>query len=196
MNKTAEIATLWAAYENEHPNASIAEFCQAYLAGMEEKKAEFWNSPIPPDAASTLIKLTGRITKVHNLNATMAFRTHGLSGFDDFLYLNTIAHASSPKKTDIIYANFNELSSGLLILDRLKTNKLIKEETDSDDRRSKRLSLTKKGSDMLAACYKTLSQINEICFTSASEEQIKYCIQVLTPVESALAENWQKDRSR
>lgn len=198
MNKTVELVNLWAKYEEENPKAEISQFCQAYLVNQEQKnrKVAFWESPIPPDSASLLTKLIGRIARLHNLYALAAFKDCGISSFDEFLYLNSIANTSNSKKTDVIWANFNELSSGLLILDRLKKAKLIVEQGDELDKRAKRLEITKEGASVLQACYQQLNEVNEMCLGGLAEEQVKLCIQVLQPVEASLARQWLKDKKK
>ncbi|NIJ52652.1 MarR family winged helix-turn-helix transcriptional regulator [Dyadobacter arcticus] len=198
MNKTAELVNLWAQFEEENPEAEISRFCQAYLVSQEQKteKAAFWQSPLPPDKTSMLTKLIGRIAKLHNLYAIAAFKDHGVGSFDEFLYLNSIASTPNPKKTDVIIANFNELSSGLLILDRLRKAKLIEELSDDLDKRTKRLAMTKEGISILVACYEKLNDVNEMCFDGLSEEQISLCIQLLQPVEALLAKSWLNNKKK
>lgn len=192
MNKAVQLLNLWASYEEENPKADLAQFCQAYLAGQQSKAslATFWQSPAPPDSASLLIKLIGRIAKLHTLQALAAFRECGLNSFDEFLYLSSVAYMANPKKTDVISAHFNELSSGLLILDRLKKSGLILEQADALDKRTKRLTITNKGQTQLEACYQKLSEVNQLCFGELDEEQLDLSIHLLQPVESSLAQQW------
>ena len=198
MNKTVELINLWAKYEEENPKAEIGQFCQEYLVNLAQKtrRVTFWQSPVPPDSTSMLTKLIGRIAKLHNLYAVDAFKDCGISSFDDFLYLNSIAHTPNPKKTDIILANFSELSSGLLILDRLKKAKLIVEQGDELDKRTKRLEMTKEGASVLEACYQKLNEVNEMCFSGLTEEQVKLSIELLQPVEASLARKWLEDKKK
>ena len=198
MNKTVELVNLWAKYEVENPKAEISQFCQAYLVNQEQKtkKVTFWQSPVPPDSASMLTKLVGRIAKLHNLYTVGAFKNLGINSFDEFLYLNSIANTLNPKKTDVILANFNELSSGLLILDRLKKAKLIVEQEDELDKRTKRLEMTKEGASVLEACYQKLTEVNEMCFGGLTEEEVKLCVQLLQPVEASLARKWLENRKK
>ncbi|MDJ1505791.1 hypothetical protein [Xanthocytophaga agilis] len=198
MNKTVELVNLWAKYEQENPAAELSQFCQAYLISQEQKnkKADFWQSPIPPDNISMLTKLIGRIAKLHHLYAVIAFKECGISSFDEFLYLNSIATAPNSKKTNVILANFNELSSGLLILDRLKKANLIAEKEDELDKRSKPISITKEGARVLEACYQKLSQVNQMCFGQLTQEQIQLGIQLLQPIEASLAKQWLADKKR
>ncbi|WP_461102892.1 MarR family winged helix-turn-helix transcriptional regulator [Spirosoma koreense] len=192
MNKAVELLNLWASYEEENPRAELVQFCQAYLVSQQPKagSASFWQSPVPPDKASLLIKLIGRISKLHTLHALAAFKESGLNSFDEFLYLSSVAYMTNPKKTDVISAHFNELSSGLLILDRLKKSGLILEQGDALDKRTKRLTITSKGQSQLEACYQKLNQVNQLCFGDLAEDQVELGIQLLQPVEATLAEHW------
>lgn len=198
MNKTVELINLWAKYEEEHPKADISQFCQAYLVKQEQKtnRVAFWQSPVPPDSASMLTKLIGRIAKLHNLHAVGAFKECGINSFEEFLYLNSIANSSNPKKTDVILANFTELSSGLLILDRLKKANLISEQGDEIDKRAKRLAMTREGAVVLQACYQKLNAVNQLCFGGLAEQQVELCIDLLQPVEAWLAKQWLADKGK
>jgi len=196
MNKTAELVALWADYEIDHPDADISQFCRAYLAsqGPTASSVTFWHSPLPPDQTSVLTKLIGRIAKLHSIQVLKSFSDLGISNFDEFLYLNSVVSTASPKKTEVIFANFNELSSGLLILDRLKKANLIVEKADDTDKRVKRLTITEAGETALNACYQKLYELSRLCFGGLSQEQVALCTQWLQPVEAALAAQWLADK--
>ena len=67
---------------------------------------------------------------------------------EDFTYLYTLKRLGSMTKTQLIEANVHEKTSGIEIIRRLLNNDLIKESVDDQDRRSKRLILTKKGDEL------------------------------------------------
>lgn len=191
MNKTAELVNAWAAYEAKYPEAGLKDFCRSYLAESDETgDPGFWMSPVPPDSISLLTKLVGRIAKLHSIYAVNSFKECGINSFDEFLYLNSIASTRELRKTEAVTANFNELSSGLLIIDRLIKAKLVAEQPDKEDKRSKRMQVTKKGLQILETCYKKLADINKLCFEGLNEEQVKLCTQLLQPVEFFLADKW------
>lgn len=198
MNKTAELVKLWADYEVNHPDAGIDEFCHFFLVNEREKenKINFSGSVMPPDLHSVMIKMIGRVVKLHNNYALTTLKECGLNSIDEFLYLNTIATNDSSKKTQVIYSNFNELSSGLLILDRLKNKLLISEVDDKEDKRSKIVSVTKKGSKTLKDCYKKLSAINEFFFRDMPDDDIRLCIQLLSPTEVKFSAKWVEDKGK
>jgi DNA-binding MarR family transcriptional regulator len=67
---------------------------------------------------------------------------------EDFTYLYALKRAGSLTKTQLIEINVHEKTSGLEIIRRLLNSGLIEESIDDEDRRSKRLFLTKKGDSM------------------------------------------------
>jgi hypothetical protein len=94
--------------------------------------------------------------------------------------LNDIAANDEPKKTEVIFANFNELSSGLLILDRLKKAGLI----------------TEKGTAVLRECYLKLNEINHAIFEEMPEDDMLLCVQLLSPTESRISTKWIQDKRK
>jgi predicted transcriptional regulator len=198
MNKTVELVKLWGDYETAHPTDGIVEFCRFLLLKekQEKRKIGFAKSAMPGQPSSVLAKMLGRLGRLLNNYAGFAIRQSGLSGFEEFFYLNDIAANEEPKKTEVIYANFNELSSGLLILDRLKRAGLTIEKPDKQDKRIKRLMITKKGTAILHECYSKLNEINNIIFEDMPEEDMLLCIQLLSPTESRISNKWIEDKRK
>jgi len=198
MNKTAELVIAWAEYETTHSNAGIDDFCHAYIINKraKEKSKMLLGGNLPPDSYSVMAKMIGRLSKLHNTYAVIALKECGLNNLDEFLYLNSIGNAEAPKKTTVIYANFNELSSGLLILGRMMKKGLIVEATDKEDKRSKRLKLTKKGNNLLTLCYEKMGVLNEWFFKSISKEDIDLCVHLLSGVETNFSSKWVEDKAK
>lgn len=197
MNKTAELVRLWAAYEEAHPEATLNDFYRYMM--VEEKgpqhKAEFLGGDIPPDIHSTAAKLIGRIASFHFGYAQSALKDVGVNNFDDFLYMSTIHNAKKPRKTEVIYKNFSELSSGLLIIDRLKKAKWVEEQNDLEDKRSKRLSLTPKGQDVLFQCYQKMVKACTLFYGTIGPDDLKLCVQLLSPLDLKFAGLWTEHKN-
>ena len=198
MNKTVELVKLWGDYETAHPADGILEFCRFLLLKEKQQKQTlaFAKSAMPDHPASVLAKMLGRLGRLLNNYAGFAIRQSGLSGFEDFFYLNDISANDQPIKTEVIFANFNELSSGLLILDRLKKAGLITEKPDNKDKRMKRLMITKKGAVVLRECYLKLNEINQVIFGEMPEDEMLLCIQLLSPTESRISTKWIQDKRK
>jgi DNA-binding MarR family transcriptional regulator len=196
MDTTVELVNKWADYHAAHPGGGIDEFCHFHIISNREANTNktFLGGNVPPDVYSMMAKLIGRLSKLHNSYALMALKEAGVNSMDEFLYLNSIKNSILPRKTEVINNNFNELSSGLLILGRIKEKGLLKEEADTTDKRSKRLTLTKKGEVALKHCYKNMAIINAYFFSEVPAADIQLCVQLLTGLETKFASKWQADK--
>jgi len=147
MNKTIELVNEWGNFESNHPGANIDDFCRHHLASHQKQKIEgpLTGGVIPPTSDGLLLKLIGRIHKLNMSYANNALEGTGLNQVEEFGMMLTIQQEKNPRKTEIIYANLFELSSGTDMLNRLKKRHLIKEYDDLDDKRSKRVELTPAG---------------------------------------------------
>jgi len=186
MNKTAEIVKCWAAFEEEHPEAGIHDFFRYELIREreEEKSGKFLGGVMPPQPDQVLAKVMDRIIKIHSVYASDLLKSIDIGGMDEFLYLNNVQHLEKPRKIDVIHTNFNELSSGLLILERLKKKGLLTESADPGDKRSKLITLTAEGQKKLQACYELLDKVNRVIFKDMLSDDISLCIQLLKPIET------------
>lgn len=198
MNKAVKLLNLWADFENSHPAAEIEDFCRYLL--IQEKEMErrkvFSDTTLPPDNLSKLAKIVGRVSRLHNAYAVIALKEYGLSSIDEFIYLNDINSADMPQKTKVINSNFNELSSGLLILERLKKKKLITEEENSNDKRSKILNMTVRGVKVLKDCFEKLNTVNRLFFNKMSADDILMSIHLLSSTEEEFSSRWSIDKSK
>lgn len=196
MNKTVELVNEWGNFEKEHPDAHILDFCRYMLGKQTENagKENYLGGAIPPDHFSQVAKMLGRISKIHASVALPLLKKHGINSFEDFAFLNTIYRMGQPRKIDVINSNFVELSSGLLILERLKKSRWIDEKTDDNDKRSKRLNILPKGKEVLEQVYKHMAVLNQQCFGVVPADDLALCVLLLGPVEAAMAELWLKTK--
>lgn len=186
MNKTAELVNQWVSFETEYPGSELQDFFRYQLISERENETgeKFLGGVVPPQPDQVLAKTMDRIVKLYMLYTTNPLKEEGLGSFDEFLYLNNIQNLETSRKIDIINANFNELSSGLLILQRLKKKGMITEEPDPNDQRSKLIGLTKQGQQKLNACYKLLDKVNQVIFKEMKTDDILLCIRLLKPIET------------
>jgi DNA-binding MarR family transcriptional regulator len=197
INKTAELVKLWAEYEQTHTDAELEDFCRHYLIkGREKHNMDgFLGGNVPPGRDQMLIKLMGRVTTMFLVYAEHALKETAIEQFSEFTYLNTIQNMDRPKKTDVINDNFMELSSGLLLIDRLIKRGWIKEQSDKADKRSKRLELSETGIGVLYNCYMILEKLCALYFKDMSSDDLQLCLHLLTPVEIRHASAWQKNKA-
>jgi len=185
MDVTTLLVMQWADFHANHPNANIEDFCRYHLIHNSEKfnKEEFLGGIVPSLATGMLVKLLNRIIKLYQDYAVSAFSESGITSFEEFVFLNFIGSSNEPRKTEVVYKNFNELSSGLLVIGRLKSKGYVSERNDDEDKRAKRVKLTKKGENVLKICRRQLLLLNEIFFQGIPDDDIHLCTQLLTPIE-------------
>ena len=198
MNRTVVLVNEWAAFEKEHPDASIEDFCRHFLASRRhpEVKGPLVGGVVPTINDGLLLKIIGRISKLNMNYANLALRGTGLNQIEEFGILLTIQQEKNPKKTEVIYANLYELSSGTDMLARMKKRGLTKEYDDKQDKRSKRLELTAKGEKVAEACKIKILKNATMMMNDLTEDDKQLCIQLLKNVEVKFSALWQKHKGR
>jgi DNA-binding MarR family transcriptional regulator len=198
MNKTIALVNAWGDFETRHPNGSIDDFCRHYLAshGKPKMKGPMAGGVIPPNSAALLLKLIGRIHKLNMSYMDTALKGTGLKQIEEFGMLLTIEQEKNPRKTDIIYANLFELSSGTDMLNRLIKRNLIKQKDDPEDKRSKRIELTQAGEKAIALCILRAGKVARMMTGDLSEDDRQLAIHLLKNTEIKFSARWQEDKGK
>lgn len=192
MNKTVEIVNAWGAFEQQFPGGGIDEFCRHYLASQKIRGEGPGAFAMPPE--SRLMRLVGRIARLHAGYAMAALEGTPLNSIEEFGLLSTIRQLNEPKKTEAISACLYELSTGTDMLARLRKKGLFMEYNDKTDKRSKRLKLTKKGEAVLDECHERIKKLAKTMMGDLREEDQKICIQLLKGVEDKYVGLWQDNK--
>jgi len=197
VNQTVELVKRWGAYEAQHPGASIEDFCRHQLA--QNVKPESFGRPkgeLRPDLNGQLVILLRRIGKFHIAYSNKALEGTGLDQMEEFGILVTIYNQKNPIKSEAIYNNIMELSSGSNMLIRLKKRGLVSEYDDEQDKRVKRLKLTAKGEATLLNAKEVVLKVAHMMVNDLSDEQKRLCIQLLSPVDRRFSGLFQKQRNK
>jgi DNA-binding MarR family transcriptional regulator len=198
MNKTVELVNNWAEFEAKYPNGNVEDFCRHYLAHQKQKKiaGTLVGGVVPSFNEGLLLKIIGRISKLNMAYANIALRGTELNQIEEFGILQTIKKEKNPKKTEVIYANLFELSSGTDMLNRMKKRGLIKEYTDKEDKRSKRIELTPKGEKTAAVCSAKIGKNAKMLMKDLDDDAKELCIQLLQNIEIKFSALWQQHKSK
>jgi DNA-binding MarR family transcriptional regulator len=197
INQTVELVRLWGVYEAKHPGASIDDFCRNHLAG--EIKKESYGTPkgeLRPDLNGQLVILLRRIGKFHIAYSNKALEGTGLGQMEEFGILVTIYNQKNPIKSEAIYNNIMELSSGTNMLIRMKKRGLVSEYDDEQDKRVKRLTLTAKGEAVLLKAKDLVLRVARMMVNDLSDEEKQLCIQLLQPVDRRFSGLFQKQKNK
>lgn len=198
MNKTVALVNEWADFEAKHPDGNIDDFCRYYLARQNDEKAEglLVGGVVPHIVDGLLMKIIGRISKLNMSYANMALKGTDLNQIEEFGMLVTIKQEKNPKKTEVIYANLFELSSGTDMLNRMKARGLIREYDDQEDKRSKRIELTTKGEKVVRTCFERITQNAKMMTHGMTEDDKELCVKLLKGIEIKLSSLWQQHRGK
>lgn len=195
-NKTVALVNEWALFEEQHPNAEIADFCRFYLSRQDHllPNKDLVGGVIPPFNDGLMMKIIGRIGKLNMYYSNLALKDTPLNQIDEFGLLVTIRQEKNPKKTEAIYSNLFELSSGTDILNRMLKKGLIREEIDEEDKRAKRISLTEKGEEAYQLCLQRVTKNATMMTSQLGQDEKKLIIHLLKDIEIKFSALWQKSR--
>lgn len=200
MNKTVELVNLWGKYEEEHPEASIEDFCRHLLISRRESpiappvETQEGVMPIPLDGL--LLRTLGKITKLNMLYVNRAFDGTGLNQIEEFGILMSIMQQKNPRKTEVIYDNLQELSSGTDMVNRLIKRGLIAEYADPEDKRAKRLQITETGKKVIYSCMGRVVKSSRMLMKDMGKDDKLLCVQLLKEVEAKFSKRWPQDKTR
>ncbi|SEO12902.1 DNA-binding transcriptional regulator, MarR family [Mucilaginibacter gossypiicola] len=197
MNKTVELVKLWGDYEMQNPECSLDDFFrhQVTATAIDEKNAvPDWQ--LRPGINGRLMILIRRIGKYHMVYSNKALEGTGLDQIEEFGILVTIFNQVNPIKSEAIYNNIIELSSGTNMLNRLKKRGLITEYDDIDDKRIKRLKLTILGEETLGKAKVRVLEVARMMTNVLSEEDKQLCFQLLNPVSEKFDGTFQKFKNK
>jgi DNA-binding MarR family transcriptional regulator len=192
MNKTVELVNAWADFETKYPKGSIEDFCRHHLARQRNRtvKGRLVGGVIPPFNDGLLLKIFGRITKLNMFYANKALEGTEINQIEEFGVLATISQDINPRKTDVIYSNLLDLSSGSDMLNRLKKRGLIREYRDEKDKRSRRVELTVKGKRTMELCYEKISRNVRMLMYDLNHDDKELCVHVLKDIEIKFSALW------
>jgi DNA-binding MarR family transcriptional regulator len=199
MSEIVKLVTEWDAFEKEHKNASIEDFCRYYLIKEREakKKDELFGGHMPPEINSTMAKLIGRLSSIMVYHFKNSVKQENNIDIEWFTLINVIHFRKECRKTDAITECFLELSTGIDILNRLHKNGYISERGDPSDKRARLVKLTAKGEGMLIQCWKSLGKISFFIYNDLETDDKKIVLQLLSNIDTKhskiIAENKGKD---
>jgi DNA-binding MarR family transcriptional regulator len=198
LNKAVELVTELAGFDERYPDGSVEDFCRYYLLHKSgQNKLPNTHVGLAPAAIDfSLMRLIGRISKLHTIYALKATEGTGINSSEEFSLLNSIVSLNEPRKTEAIYTALFELSTGIDMLNRLKKVGFIEEYNDKDDRRSKRVKVTTKGMVALSTCRVRMLKLAEMEFFDLSNDEKKICFQLLSSVDAKFSSLWQSHKGK
>lgn len=201
MNKTVALVNAWAAYETEHPDATLEGFCRHYLLypsnqpGTSPLLPNFGGGPVPPQPKNYLLKLIHYLTRLGGDYFQKAFEhIPEIRKKEDFYLLNTIHSKRECRKTEVIHDQIMDLTTGMDALARLVQTGLLEERVDPADRRARLLRLTPEGERVLRSCYQASKAVAQMLFHTLGDEEVLWSIGLLRHTEAIHSARYQELR--
>ncbi|MDR6944094.1 MarR family winged helix-turn-helix transcriptional regulator [Mucilaginibacter pocheonensis] len=197
INQTVELITLWGQFQQQYPEASLKEFFSYQAAtAVKAEKIPTADGKLLPDINGRLVILLRRIGKFHISYSNKALEGTELDQIEEFGILVTIHNMGNPIKSEAIYNNIIELSSGTNMLIRMKKKGLVTEYNDTEDKRVKRLKVTKKGEKVLNLAKDQVLKVAKMIVQDLSDEDKQLCMQLLGPIDKRFSGLYQKQKSK
>ena len=185
MNKIVSLVNEWDSFEKSHPDAELSEFCRFYLIREEQKlspREKMVGGVLPPNDTALLMKMMGRIIGAFSLYLKAAMAKTKVPFAETFFFLGALKYKEM-NKTALANECMMEYSTAVEYIGKLIKAGLIIEKESATDKRSKEVSITKKGEEQLMECYQYLHKIAEIMFGDMSNDSIRLVTHLLSQVE-------------
>ncbi len=122
----------------------------------------------PINLIAQLVVFLNRYAKFYTKDA---LKNTELQTVDEFGYLSILYTYPSLTKTELIYLNVQEKTSGTEVIKRLLRSELIHQFDDPDDKRSQRVALTEKGKTVLFEAFENMGNVSKIMSAGISYKE-------------------------
>ncbi|CAA6823029.1 MAG: Transcriptional regulator [uncultured Aureispira sp.] len=107
------------------------------------------------------------------------FKDSPLQTMEDFGFLATLAMFGDLRKNELIQKNTSEFTSGMEVIRRLERNDLIQSFLDQEDRRARRVKITKKGQAVFYQTLPVLKKMGDIATGELTESETQQLFELL-----------------
>jgi len=124
-----------------------------------------------------------------------AFSNTLLNTIDEFGFLATLLIEKSLLKNELINKHLLEISSGSEVLKRLINNDLVYENPDENDKRAKRVSLTKKGRKVIMIAFEDMHKVSEITIGNLNNSELNETLSAFNKMTYFHRQIYKQDRN-
>lgn len=161
---------------------NMVQFGQWLQYEEQEKKSQEFHDRVPVESTGkdgVIGYQLGGIMSYTDTWTKLAFRNLPLVGMQDFGILKFIEITGNPSKKDIAQKAVMEASTCFEIIKRLQKNNLISENTDKEDKRIRRVSLTENGQEVLQKATNQVLKLSKFLLADLQEEEKGLMLKVL-----------------
>ncbi len=170
-----ETFNVWLAYRIEKQKIANNANTKIYSVNDDFNKVQTQEALISRQVGA-LYKFAKHYTKKILLNTPV-------NSIDEFGFLASLTTRKDYTKTELINQNLIEITSGTEIIKRLIRKDYAKESKDPDDGRGKRVSITRKGLEVVVGIFNQMGDAANIVAGNLSEFEKKQLVQILSKLE-------------
>lgn len=185
FNKITELIKNYELFLVDHPEGDFSEYGQ----WLSCKYADFENGAVHSNITTEtqhhlefykqmplerqFLTLLSRASRFIDFYIRKALEDTKVNSRLEFQFLISIKEMGEPRKTDVIYFNLTEISTGVETLKRLQNRGLIMDFADKQDKRIRRLVLTKLGNTVINEALKKFNILDNLVHSFGTEKDWK-----------------------
>ncbi|GAB3289495.1 MarR family winged helix-turn-helix transcriptional regulator [Hymenobacter tenuis] len=199
-----QLVDLAEAFEAQHSTSGSADDMAAFAAWLHTRTATVPDATAVTRTAahqaefdeSRISKLITFMYRYARTYMRLALEGSPLLTYDDFSYLVTVYGQQPLSKTEVIVRNIHEKPTGTEILKRLLKQGLLAEQAHDTDRRSKLLTITEKGRQVLFMLFGRMGQVAHMVAGTLEPAERKQLLYLLLKLDTFHHDIFLNDRSQ
>lgn len=182
MKEAIQLLQYWQEYTERTVSPDMKGFASWLVENLEPsngpEKGDF--PPYLHTRNMSVSFLIGHLMAFAEIWTKLTFRDLPIQHFHDFGNLIFISESKNPTKKEVARQSFLEQSSCFEALKRMTKNGLLADQGDPKDKRARRVSLTKKGQEVLDRAMHQVSQLSDLLVGDLTEAEKKDLIVVMS----------------
>ncbi len=176
------------AYERTYPKEQSPQHFAVWLVRQTTDGEQVNERPVAQTEKERIDNNIGKLliylNRYMRIYARKALENSPLGTMDEFVYLVMLTEQGALTKSDLIQRNRHEKPTGMEIIRRLLALGLIAQTDDLDDRRSKRLTITPKGTEVSAQVAGQMTKVSTLLTGNLTIAEKVLLLQLLDKLEN------------
>lgn len=188
LQEGVEMMEAFARFKSEQPDGNMHDF-GAWLMHQEAAPQEHLAAKELKQMPDTAIEETvgwiwGRLMRFTRLWEREMFQQMPVHSGEEFGILLQVRFAKSPRKSDVIHGTLLEPTTCFEMIKRLVSRGWLTETKDEQDKRVRRLHLTKEGAKIVAEHYPRLIDLSKLLLGDLNPKQMQTLLDLLQQLDN------------
>ena len=208
FNRIHELIKNYELFLLDHPNGDFSGFGQWLSCKYADSDADTHQPSLTTEVSDhqefykqmpierQFLTLLSRASRFIDFYIRKALEDTKVNSRLEFQFLISIKEMGEPRKTDVIYFNITEISTGVETLKRLQNRGLIQDFADKNDKRIRRLELTKTGKEVVEEALRKFNVLDKLAMAFGTENDWKNFIPSLMQFNEIHNNFYQSNRQK